>query len=426
MTASLFKQAFREVRSDIEDLADEKDAKRWGVLDRLRSPDRIIRFSVRWLDDRGEVRVNNAWRVQHCGAIGPYKGGLRFDARVDEDTLRFLAFEQTFKNSLTGLPMGGGKGGADINPKECSTTEIMRFCHAFMDEYVRYSGPDTDVPAGDIGVGTREIGFLFGRYHKLTGRHAGALTGKPALLGGIAGREEATGFGAVRFAKLMLQEDDDTLEGKRVAISGSGNVALHAARRCLTEDAAVVTLSDRQGALVCADGFSASDLDTIEAAKRDGGHLKECGVNGAEFKGDTTPWGETADIAMPCATQNELDKVDAQALAEHGTRYVVEGANMPCTDDAAKTLRERGVIRAPGKASNAGGVAVSGLEMSQNASRFPWTRKRTLDKLDEIMGEIHGACVEAGKTDDGVDYARGANRAAFKRVCEAMIAMGLG
>ncbi len=425
MSESLFQQAFDEIRQDIEDLATSGDAERWRVLERLRTPDRIIRFAVRWMDDDGKVQVNTAWRVQHCNALGPYKGGLRFDPAVNEDTLSFLAFEQCFKNALTGLPMGGGKGGADFSPKKRSNAEIMRFCQAFMDEYVRYGGPDQDVPAGDIGVGSREVGFLFGRYLKLTGQHVGVLTGKPELLGGIAGREEATGFGAVRFAALMLEEQDDSLEGKSVAISGSGNVALFAARRCVDEGARVVTLSERAGALFHKDGLSANDLDALEDAK-DAGDSLEGVVSNAEYKAGANPWSAEADIAIPCATQNEIDEDDAKQLADNGVNLIIEGANMPCTDGAIRVFNEKNIARAPGKAANAGGVAVSGLEMSQNASRYPWTRERTLEKLDEIMGDIHDACAKEGRTNESaIDYARGANRAAFKRLSKAMVAMGV-
>lgn len=425
MTASLFTQAFDEVEHDVTDLASAGDAARWGVLDRLRTPDRVLHFSVRWLDDDGHVRINKAWRVQHCGALGPYKGGLRFDPGVNEDTLRFLAFEQSFKNALTGLPMGGGKGGADIDPKTCSPTEIMRFCHAFMDEYVRYGGPDTDVPAGDIGVGSREIGYLFGRYLKIRGRHDGAFTGKPELLGGIPGRDEATGYGAVRFAMLMLREKDDLLDGKRVVISGAGNVALHAAQRCIKEGATVVSLSDRSGTLVKDDGLSAAEVGAIAQVKASGKGL-EGSIKGVEHRSGATPWSVKGDVYMPCATQNELDELDAQRIADMGGSLVVEGANMPCTDGAVRTLRERGVARAPGKAANAGGVAVSGLEMSQNASRYPWTKQRTLEKLDEIMDTIHALCAESGREDGGsIDYSRGANRASFKRLAGALASLGV-
>jgi len=424
--APLFSQAFQEVAADIEDLASEGDAKRWAVLERLQHPDRVIRFAVRWIDDDGAVRTNTAWRVQHNNALGPYKGGLRFDPSVNEDALRFLAFEQTFKNALTGLPLGGGKGGADFNPKTASATEVMRFCHAFMDEYAKHGGPDADVPAGDIGVGPREIGYLFGRRLKLTGQHVGALTGKPPLLGGIAGRDEATGYGAVAFAKLALENAEDDIDGKRLAISGAGAVALHAARRATKLGARVVTLSDRHGALFAKDGLSEDDIDAVADLKSNGGSLKDAGLKSATYKKDASPWSAKCDIAMPSATQNELDEDDAKTLAENGVALVVEGANMPCTDAAAEVFKKAGVARAPGKAANAGGVAASGLEMSQNASRLPWTRDQTIRKLEEIMQRIHDDCLAHGKQKKGpVNYPRGANRAAFNTLAAAITAMGV-
>jgi len=424
--APLFHQAFNEVADDIKNLAAKGDAKRWAVLDRLRDPDRIIRFAVRWIDDKGRVRTNTAWRVQHNNALGPYKGGLRFDPAVNEDTLRFLAFEQTFKNALTGLPLGGGKGGADFNPKEASPTEIMRFCHAFMDEYARHGGPDADVPAGDIGVGAREIGYLFGRRLKLTGQHVGALTGKPPLLGGIAGRDEATGYGAVAFAKLALENADDDIKDKRLALSGSGAVALHAARRATKLGAVVVSLSDRHGALLAKDGFSEQDIDAVAKLKAEGGSLKDAELKSAKHKKNASPWDAPCDIAMPSATQNELDENDAKSLVENSVKLVVEGANMPCTDEAAKVFTEANIPRAPGKAANAGGVAVSGLEMAQNAARLPWSHEQTITKLDEIMKRIHNDCLEHGKQKKGpVNYPRGANRAAFNTLATAITAMGV-
>ena len=427
-TTSLFEQAFHEVEPDIRDIAAETNFKRWAVLDRLRAPDRVISFAVRWIDDDGTVHVNRAWRVQHSNALGPYKGGLRFDPSVTEDTLRFLAFEQCLKNALTGLPMGGGKGGSDFNPKKKSDAEIMRFCQAFMDEYVRYGGANRDVPAGDIGVGSREVGFLYGRYLKLTQQHTGAFTGKPAELGGIAGRTEATGYGCVRFAELMLQHKNDSIEGKSLLISGSGNVAIHAAIRAVRDGATVITLSGRDGVIHAPNGLTKDDILHIERAKNDGHDLDTIAndLSGTKFHKDQNPWKFKGDIALPCATQNELDTDDAKTLIENGVQLVAEGANMPTTNEACALFESKGIPRGPGKAANAGGVAVSGLEMNQNAERLPKTKQETLKRLDDIMENIHDACVSEGtEKNNHINYARGANRAGFRKLARAIVAMGL-
>ena len=428
MSETLFRQAFDEVAADVEDLAESERAQRWSVLERLRRPDRVIHFTVRWIDDEGSVRNNDAWRVQHTNLLGPYKGGLRFQSGLELDALRFLAFEQSLKNALTGLPLGAAKGGADFDPGEHSELEVLRFCHAFVDEYVRYLGVHEDVPAGDIGVGAREIGFLFGRYLKLTGRHDGALTGKPESLRGIAGRSEATGFGLVRFAQRVLAEHDDELEGKRVVVSGAGNVALHAAERAADLGAKVLTLSSRSGVARFESGLTVDTVESIRSARSEGRSLREAieDVDGAEFSEDEKPWSVAADLALPCATQNEVDADAARELADGGVRFLLEGANMPCTAEAVSALREADVTRVPGKAANAGGVAVSGFEISQNTHGLPWDREQTLQRLDDLMDQIHDRCAEAGRRDGEVDYARGANRAGFQRLLDAMVASGVG
>lgn len=428
MSTSLFRQAFDEVVEAVEAHDDWPEGfERWRVLERLRQPDRVIQFTVRWLDDEGQVQATPAWRVQHCNVLGPYKGGLRFADDVEEDTLRFLAFEQCLKNALTGLPLGGGKGGARFTPRAHSDAEVLRFCQAFMDEYVRYGGDDADVPAGDIGTGPREIGWLFGRYAKLTGKHTGMITGKPPELGGIPGRVEATGYGVVRFAQLACERHDFALDGARIAISGAGNVALHAAERALREGARVLTLSHSKGtARFGEDGLEPEQLDPIKRRLADGDSLADAiaDIDSASYEADAKPWSVACDIAMPCATQNELDEDDARALVEGGVKLVVEGANMPCTTAAHGVLAEAEACVAPGKAANAGGVVVSGFEMSQNATRAPWTREHTLECLDEVMDRIHARCVEMGETDGRVDYVRGANLAGFARLGRAIVAAG--
>lgn len=427
MSDSLFEQAFDEVCHDIASHDGFPESfTRWRVIDRLRDPDRVISFTVRWVADDGTVQHTPAWRVQHCNVLGPYKGGLRFAPDVNEDTLRFLAFEQCLKNALTGLPLGGGKGGARFRTRDHSETEVMSFCQAFADEYVRYGGEDTDVPAGDIGTGEREIGWIFGRLAKLTGRHTGTVTGKPTALGGIAGRSEATGYGAVIFAKLMCERHDIGFEGRRVAISGAGNVALHAAERCVEEGAKVLTLSNSTGTARFNDGLSKAHVDEIKRCTHSGERLEDMAgnVDWMSFDEGATPWDSEADIAMPCATQNELDTNAAELLISRGLKVVSEGANMPCTSGATAALREAGVLVGPGKAANAGGVAVSGFEMIQNATHNPWSRKRVLDGLDQVMREIHERCVAHGGGGERVDYIRGANLAGYERLAKGIVAAG--
>ncbi|MFW5681202.1 MAG: NADP-specific glutamate dehydrogenase [Pseudomonadota bacterium] len=423
-----FHQAVREVAGDLLPLCrDEPRLREALVLDRLTEPDRVVHFRVVWEDDRGRVRLNRGYRVQFNGAIGPYKGGLRFHPSVDLSTLKFLAFEQTFKNALTGLPMGGAKGGADFDPRSCSEREIERFCHAFMVELHRHIGPDTDVPAGDMNVGEREIGFLFGAYRRITNDFEGALTGKGQSFGGSARRTHATGNGLVFFVCRMLGEHGMELDGRTVAISGAGNVATHAADKALSLGARVVTLSDSRGTLVHEDGLSSEQIAAVRRHKTEGrGSLEDCArAFGAEWRADHKPWSVSAEVALPCATENELERDDALALVANGCRAVGEGANMPTTPEARIALHEAGVLFAPAKAANAGGVAVSGLEISQNRAAKPLDAGTVQDELERIMGEIHDRSAAAGRDDDGrIDYARGANVAAFQRLADAMLAQG--
>ncbi|RPF71793.1 NADP-specific glutamate dehydrogenase [Aurantiacibacter spongiae] len=425
-----FVQAVREVSADIFPwLAERGEYHDAQIMRRLAEPDRIVSFRVCWQDDEGRVRVERGWRVQNNNAIGPYKGGLRFDESVTESVLKFLAFEQTFKNSLTGLPLGGGKGGSNFNPKDKSDEEIMRFCQSFMTELYRHIGPNMDVPAGDMGVGSREIGYLFGQYKRITGRWEGVMTGKAIEYGGSKMRPEATGYGAVEFACNMLHHRDDTLEGKTVLISGSGNVALHAAAKVIAKGGTVLTLSDSDGFIHDPDGIDADKLDWIRDLKlerrgRIGEYADE--YRGASFQECDTPWRVDADIAMPCATQNEIDGDAARALLGNGILAVVEGANMPATAQASRAFREAGILYAPGKAANAGGVAVSGLEMSQNAERISWENDKLDRMLADLMRDIHERCVEHGADGEGgVDYVKGANIAGFRKVADAMLAFGV-
>ncbi|MCH4551962.1 NADP-specific glutamate dehydrogenase [Aestuariibaculum lutulentum] len=400
-----------------------------NILLRMVEPERVITFRVCWVDDAGEIQVNRGYRIQMNSAIGPYKGGLRFHPTVNLSILKFLAFEQVFKNSLTTLPMGGGKGGSDFDPKGKSDNEIMRFCHAFMSELFRHIGPNTDVPAGDIGVGAREIGYLFGMYKKLRNEFTGVLTGKGLSWGGSLIRPEATGYGAVYFAENMLKTKNDTIEGKNVVISGSGNVAQYAAEKILQLGGKVLTLSDSSGYIYDADGIDAEKLAyvmNLKNVKR--GRISEY-VNvypSAQFVEGKTPWGVKCDIALPCATQNELHEEDAKVLLANGCICVSEGANMPSTKEAIVAFHEARILFAPGKASNAGGVATSGLEMTQNSLRFNWTREEVDKKLKEIMANIHDACITYGKGEDGyIDYVKGANIAGFVKVADAMLAQGI-
>lgn len=400
-----------------------------NILLRMVEPERLISFRVSWVDDTGEIQVNRGYRVQMNSAIGPYKGGLRFHPTVNASILKFLAFEQVFKNSLTTLPMGGGKGGSDFDPKGKSDNEIMRFCHAFMSELFRHIGHNTDVPAGDIGVGGREIGFMFGMYKKLKNSFTGVLTGKGASWGGSLIRPEATGYGDVYFAENMLQTNGDSFKGKKVVVSGSGNVAQYATEKATQLGAKVVTLSDSSGYILDKDGIDADKLAYVMDLKNvKRGRISEYVnkyPNAVFFKGEK-PWSVSCDVALPCATQNELNGEHAKQLVENGCICVAEGANMPSTPEAIYEFQKAQILFAPGKASNAGGVATSGLEMSQNSLRLSWTREEVDEKLKQIMKEIHESCVVYGKNEDGtVDYIKGANIAGFVKVADAMLAQGI-
>jgi len=398
-----------------------------GILERICEPERAIVFRVSWVDDEGKVRVNRGFRIQMNSAIGPYKGGLRFHPSVNLGVLKFLAFEQTFKNSLTSLPMGGGKGGSDFNPKGKSDAEVMRFCQAFMSELYRHIGSDVDVPAGDIGVGAREIGFMFGQYKRLSNQFTSVLTGKGMSYGGSLIRPEATGFGCVYFAQEMLKRSGQRIDGKRVAISGSGNVAQYAARKVMDLGGKVISLSDSEGTLFCEAGLSDEQWEALMELKNvKRGRISElAGQFGLEFLPGQHPWGLVCDIALPCATQNELDADAARALLSNGCVCVAEGANMPTTLEAVDMFIDAGILFAPGKASNAGGVAVSGLEMSQNAMRLLWTAGEVDSKLHNIMQSIHHACVHYGEENGRINYVKGANIAGFVKVADAMLAQGV-
>ncbi len=400
-----------------------------NILLRMVEPERLISFRVSWVDDTGEIQVNRGYRVQMNSAIGPYKGGLRFHPTVNASILKFLAFEQVFKNSLTTLPMGGGKGGSDFDPKGKSDNEIMRFCHAFMSELFRHIGHNTDVPAGDIGVGGREIGFMFGMYKKLKNSFTGVLTGKGASWGGSLIRPEATGYGDVYFAENMLQTKGDSFKGKTVVVSGSGNVAQYATEKATQLGAKVVTLSDSSGYILDKDGIDADKLAYVMDLKNvKRGRISEYVnkySNAVFFKGEK-PWVVACDVALPCATQNELNGEHAKQLVDNGCICVAEGANMPSTPEAIYEFQKAKILFAPGKASNAGGVATSGLEMSQNSLRLSWTREEVDEKLKQIMKDIHESCVAYGKNEDGsVDYIKGANIAGFVKVADAMLAQGI-
>ena len=398
-----------------------------GILERICEPERAIVFRVSWVDDEGKVRVNRGFRIQMNSAIGPYKGGLRFHPSVNLGVLKFLAFEQTFKNSLTSLPMGGGKGGSDFNPKGKSDAEVMRFCQAFMSELYRHIGSDVDVPAGDIGVGAREIGFMFGQYKRLSNQFTSVLTGKGMSYGGSLIRPEATGFGCVYFAQEMLKRSGQRIDGKRVAISGSGNVAQYAARKVMDLGGKVISLSDSEGTLYCEAGLSEEQWEALMELKNvKRGRISElAGQFGVEFLAGQHPWSLACDIALPCATQNELDAEAARTLLANGCVCVAEGANMPTTLEAVDLFIEAGILFAPGKASNAGGVAVSGLEMSQNAMRLLWTAGEVDSKLHNIMQSIHHACVHYGEENGRINYVKGANIAGFVKIADAMLAQGV-
>ncbi len=400
-----------------------------NILLRMVEPERLISFRVAWVDDKGEIHVNRGYRIQMNSAIGPYKGGLRFHPSVNASILKFLAFEQVFKNSLTTLPMGGGKGGSDFDPKGKSDDEVMRFCHAFMSELCRHIGPNTDVPAGDIGVGAREIGFLFGKYKKIRNEFTGVLTGKGLSWGGSKIRPEATGYGTVYFAQSMLKTKNDDVKGKTVVISGSGNVAQFAAEKVIQLGGKVVTMSDSSGFIYDKDGINEEKLVFIMDLKNNKrGRISEYAdkYSSATFHKGEKPWGVKCEIALPCATQNELNLHHAKELMKNGCICVAEGANMPSTAEAIHAFHDAKLLFAPGKASNAGGVATSGLEMSQNSLRISWTREEVDERLKGIMEDIHDSCIEFGKEEDGYcNYVKGANIAGFVKVADAMLAQGV-
>ena len=399
-----------------------------GLLERLVEPERVVMFRVSWVDDHGAVQVNRGYRIQHSMAIGPYKGGLRFHPSVNLSVLKFLAFEQTFKNALTTLPMGGGKGGSDFDPKGKSPAEVMRFCQAFVTELYRHVGPDTDVPAGDIGVGGREVGFMAGMYKKLANNAASVFTGKGLSFGGSLIRPEATGYGTVYFAQEMLKTRGRSFDGLRVSVSGSGNVAQYAVEKAMQLGAKVITVSDSSGTIVDEEGFTPEKLAILMDVKNHlYGRMSDYAARtGVKFEAGVRPWHVKVDVALPCATQNELDENDAKTLIHNGVVCVAEGANMPSTIEAAKAFETAGVLYAPGKASNAGGVATSGLEMSQNAARLSWPREEVDARLLQIMHGIHAACLQYGKRADGsVSYIDGANIAGFVKVADAMLAQGV-
>lgn len=424
-----FMQAVTEVSEDlIPYIVSQKIYHGKNILMRMVEPERVVMFRVNWIDDSGEIRVNRGYRVEMNSAIGPYKGGLRFHPTVNLSILKFLAFEQVFKNSLTTLPMGGGKGGSDFDPKNKSNGEVMRFCQSFMTELYRHIGPNTDIPAGDIGVGGREIGYLFGQYKRLKNEFTGVLTGKGVSWGGSLIRPEATGYGTVYFAEDMLNHIGDSIKGKTVTISGSGNVAQYAAEKCIHLGAKVLTMSDSSGYVFDKDGINEEKLNYIMDIKnnkrgRISDYIKK--YPNAKFKKNKTPWEVKCEIALPSATQNELNGDDAKLLLKNGCICVAEGANMPCDSDAIKTFKFNKVLFAPGKASNAGGVAVSGLEMAQNSLRYSWSREEVDEKLKEIMIKIHKKCLKYGKTKDFIDYGKGANISGFIKVADAMLAQGV-
>lgn len=424
-----FLQAVEEVAETvIPFIEDNPKYKKAKVLERMAEPERVIMFRVPWLDDNGDVQVNRGFRVEFNSAIGPYKGGLRFHPSVNLSVLKFLGFEQVFKNSLTTLPMGGGKGGSDFDPKGKSDNEVMKFCQSFMTELQRHIGPDTDVPAGDIGVGGREIGYMFGQYKRLRNEFTGVLTGKGRNWGGSLIRPEATGYGNVYFAQEMFKTKNDSFKGKTVVISGSGNVAQYALQKAIHLGAKVVTVSDSSGYVYREAGFHSEHLDFIMELKNvKRGRIKEVSgkYNDVEYFDGQTPWGVKCDIALPCATQNELNGDDAEKLLANGCICVSEGANMPSTPEAVEKFQEAKILFAPGKASNAGGVATSGLEMSQNSLRLSWSREEVDQKLRDIMVSIHAACEKYGREGDYVDYVKGANIAGFVKVADAMMDQGV-
>ena len=427
-----FIQAVKEVAITISSVYDSHpDYSRCNIFERLTEPDRTISFRINWEDDQGNIQVNRGWRVQFSNAIGPYKGGLRFHPTVNESVLKFLGFEQIFKNALTGLPMGGGKGGSDFDPKGKSDSEIRRFCYAFIRELYKYIGKDMDVPAGDIGVGGREVSYMFAMYKNLTHEYSGVLTGKGVGFGGSLIRTEATGYGAVYFLENMLGVHKDNLTNKRVLVSGAGNVSLHAAEKAASLDAIVLTVSDSKGTLYDAKGFDQEKIDWLKKQKEQRKPLEEyVAVFGGEWLAGQKPWQFEADVALPCATQNEVDIAEAKQMRENGVKYIVEGANMPLTAEAIDYVREKNIHYAPGKAANAGGVAVSGLEMSQNSVR----QYRSFEDLDlqlhRIIKDIHDSAMRAAlacQPEDApcIDYMTGANIVGFSRVADALVAYGI-
>jgi len=424
-----FMQAVKEVAEDLIPYIIKQDIYHGkNILMRMCEPERVLMFRVNWVDDDGEIRVNRGYRIEMNSAIGPYKGGLRFHPSVNLSILKFLAFEQVFKNSLTTLPMGGGKGGSDFDPKNRTDAEVMRFCQSFMTELFRHIGPNTDIPAGDIGVGGREIGYMFGQYKRLKNEFTGVLTGKGVSWGGSLIRPEATGYGTVYFAEDMLNYEGNSLKGKTVTISGAGNVAQYAAEKCLHLGAKVLTMSDSNGFIFDKDGINEEKLNHIMFLK----NVKRSRISeyinkypNATYVKDKKPWSIKCDVALPCATQNELNQMDAKNLISNGCFCVAEGANMPCTIKAVSEFKQNKILYAPGKASNAGGVAVSGLEMAQNSLRYSWSREEVDEKLKKIMINIHRSCLEFGKEKDYINYGKGANISSFIKVADAMLAQGV-
>ncbi|EMO4163992.1 NADP-specific glutamate dehydrogenase [Morganella morganii] len=422
-----FLQAVREVFSTLWPFLEKNPQYRdQNLLARFVEPERVIQFRVTWVDDQGQVQVNRAWRVQFSSAIGPFKGGMRFHPSVNLSILKFLGFEQTLKNALTTLPMGGGKGGSDFDPKGKSQGEVMRFCQALMTELYRHLGANTDVPAGDIGVGGREVGYMAGMMKKLSNNTACVFTGKGLSFGGSLIRPEATGYGLVYFTQAMLERHGMSFDGMRVAVSGSGNVAQYTIEKCLSLGAKVITASDSSGTVVDEDGFTAEKLARLTEIKDRYGRVEEYAKEfGLVYLKDQTPWAVPVDIALPCATQNELDLADAEVLIKNGVKAVAEGANMPTTIPATDAFLAANVLFAPGKAANAGGVATSGLEMSQNSVRLGWKREVVDERLHHIMLDIHNACVEYGSEEKQTNYVQGANIAGFVKVADAMLAQGV-
>lgn len=421
-----FHQAVLEVFEDVNDFyRSNPQYEDYAIAERMIEPDRVIQFRVTWMDDKRDIQVNRGWRVQFNNAIGAYKGGLRFHPSVNESILKFLGFEQCFKNALTGMPMGGGKGGADFDPKGKSNNEVMRFCQAFMEELRRHIGPNVDVPAGDINVGTREIGYLFGHYLKIENQFQGVITGKGPNFGGSCGRIEATGYGCIYFLKEMLNAHDQNIKDKTVIISGAGNVALHAAEKAIAEGAKVLCLSDSKGLLYFKDGLNQDDLKEIKTIKTENhGALKD--FKGGDYKDGAEPWDIKADIALPCATQNEVDEKEAKKLVKNGVIAIAEGANMPLTAKAQNIILQNKVIYGPAKAANAGGVAVSGLERTQNAEMRSWSLERVDNELREIMKNIHDRSTEHIHRVDGIyNYRKGANIASFKKIADTLVAYGI-